>query len=124
MCFIFIFLQIFGLFQFFLNVLTCHIVCVLQLIITDILNIIGAALSITAVVQLSMELAVMNTSSYYEDCYPHFGMIAQEERDSIGACIYYKNLSKVMALLVLCVGMCVHIENFITFKNTKNTTDR
>ncbi|XP_057196147.1 uncharacterized protein LOC130557991 [Triplophysa rosa] len=87
--------------------LVAGIVCVLAvkfpshvlLVITEILNIIGAALSITAVVQLSVELTIMKSSNYYEDCYPpfaysHFRTISQEERNNIDACIHYKNFSK------------------------------
>lgn len=102
-------LRYFGQFLTF-SVLTGHIVCVLQLIITEILNIIGAALSITAVVQLSVELAVMKSSSYYEDCYPRYPRFA---RNNIDDCIYYKNLSKVTVFSVLCVGMCAHREHIV-----------
>lgn len=89
------------------------IVFVLQLVIAEILNIIGAALSITAVVQLSVELTVMKSSNYYEDCYPpfaygHFRTISHEEENNIDACIHYKNFSKVIVLFVLCGVMCVH----------------
>ncbi|XP_056618847.1 uncharacterized protein LOC130433149 [Triplophysa dalaica] len=91
------------------------------LVIAEILNIIGAALSITAVVQLSVELTVMKSSNYYEDCYPpfaysHFRTISHEEGNNIDACIHYKNFSKdfqggihimmtVLAALQFCVAM-------------------
>ncbi len=74
-----------------------YIVCVIQLVITIILNVVSAALAITAAVLYSMDLAMGSSLSCYgEYYYSSNNDWLTHKMSNFESCFYYKNLNQVM----------------------------
>ncbi|XP_048009419.1 transmembrane protein 176A-like [Megalobrama amblycephala] len=109
--------------------LVAGIVCILAakfptscLLVTGmILNIVNAALAITAVALFSVDLANSHTGNYYDySCdysgYDQYIMPSPEEKRKTGTCLYYKNLTEmvfrvlhIMMIVYLVLQLCVTI---------------
>ncbi|ROL41445.1 hypothetical protein DPX16_6843 [Anabarilius grahami] len=86
-----------------------------------ILNIVNAALAITAVALFSLDLANSHTGYYYDySCdysgYDHYIMPSPEEKRKTETCLYYKNLTEmvfrvidIMMIVLLVLQLCVTI---------------
>ncbi len=85
-----------------------YFVCVSQLVIGIILNVVSAALAITAVVLYSVDLENDHTNkdcrsrSYYYSSYDGYGNTTPSPKDSRREemCLYYKNLNEVMIIFL------------------------
>lgn len=75
-----------------------YIVCVLQLVITVALNVVSAALAITAAVLYSIDLAMGSSLSCYREHYYYSSNNdwPAHKKSNFESCFYYKNLSQVM----------------------------
>lgn len=75
-----------------------YFVCVLQMVIGMILNVVSAALAITAVVLYSVDLANDHTHNSCKGYY--YSYSSAEENWKKETCLYYRNLSEVIAFLL------------------------
>lgn len=82
----------------YFSMLVLHIICVLQVVITLILNFFGVGLAITAVVMYSLDLAVGNFEYCGGHYYPSYGaaLSPEQEQKNTEICLYYRHLNQVI----------------------------